>query len=279
MNETAKQKIGLVIESNDEYHSDTESISKSHLDTIATGSPRHYWHKYLNPQRVRQPPTPEMIMGTAVHTAVLEPDLFPSEVIQSPGFDRRTKAGRAEYEAFQAEHAGKIILDPDDYAICLAIRDAVYQHPVAAGLLRAPGKAEQSFYAIDPETGELIKCRPDYLHDSGELIVDLKTTKDASPAGFGRSAANLRYPVQTAWYNGVLDTLYGEHPQTWVFLAVEKEPPYAIGLYYVDEDVLERAKTAARRDLLAIAEFKRRNEWPDWGMEPQPLILPAWSKM
>lgn len=269
---------GLIEQTNDEYHSGP-GVSKSHLDTIATGSPRHYWHKYLNPQRVRQPPTPEMIMGTAVHTAVLEPDLFPSEVIQSPGFDRRTKIGKAEHEAFHKEHAGKIILDPDDYAICLAIRDAVYQHPVAAGLLRAPGKAEQSFYAIDPETGELIKCRPDYLHDSGELIVDLKTTKDASPAGFGRSAANLRYPVQTAWYNGVLDTLYGEHPETWVFLAVEKEPPYAIGLYYVEPEDIERARIAARRDLLTIAHHKRTGEWPDWGLNPMPLELPAWTKL
>jgi len=162
---------GLVEQTNDEYHRGP-GISKSHLDAIKSGSPRHYWYKYLNPDRERDQPTAAMVMGSAVHSAILEPDLFPSEVIESPEFDRRTKAGKAEYEAFQTANKGKIVLPPEDYATCLSIRDAVHQHPVAGGLMHG-GKAEQSFYAIDPETGELIKCRTDYMHDSGAMIVDL----------------------------------------------------------------------------------------------------------
>lgn len=269
--------VGLVACTNDEYHSGP-GISKSHLDTIAGASPKHYFWKYLHPDRERQEPTPAMIMGTAVHTAVLEPDLFPSEVIESPEFDRRSKVGRAEYEAFQLEHKGRIVLAPEDYATCLAIRDAVHMHPVAGGLLQG-GKAEQSFYAIDRETGELIKCRTDYLRDSGAMIVDLKTTDDASPAGFGKSAANFRYPIQTAWYNGVLDAAFGEHPQDWVFLAVEKKPPYAVGIYFMEPDIVARAEIAARRDFMKIVECKRSGEWPDYGIEPQPLVLPGWSKL
>lgn len=268
---------GLVQQTNDEYHSGP-GISKSHLDAIASASPRHYWHKYLNPNRERAEPTAAMVMGSAVHSAILEPDLFPSEVIEAPEFDRRTKVGKAEYEAFKAANAGRIILPPEDYATCLAIRDAVHTHPVAAGLLQG-GKAEQSFYAIDPETGELIKCRTDYLHDSGAMIVDVKTTEDASPAGFGKSSANFRYPIQTAWYNRVLDTCYGEHPETWVFLAVEKKPPYAIGLYFMEPELLERAAIAAQRDFMRIVEHRRSGEWPDYGIEPQPLVLPGWSKL
>lgn len=268
---------GLVIQTNDEYHAGP-GISKSHLDAINAGSPRHYWHKYLNPARERTSPTAAMIMGSAVHAAILEPDLFPSEVIEAPEFDRRTKVGKAEYEAFQQAHQGKIVLAPEDYATCLSIRDAVHTHPVAAGLLTG-GKAEQSFYAIDKETGELIKCRTDYLHDSGAMIVDVKTTEDASPNGFGKSSANFRYPVQTAWYNGVLDGCYGEHPENWVFLAVEKSPPFAIGLYFVEADLLERAQIAAQRDFMRIVTHRRSGEWPDYGMEPQPLILPGWGKL
>lgn len=268
---------GLVQQTNDEYHSGP-GISKSHLDAIASASPRHYWHKYLNPERERAEPTAAMVMGSAVHSAILEPDLFPSEVIESPEFDRRTKVGKAEYEAFKAANASKIILPPEDYATCLAIRDAVHTHPVAAGLLQG-GKAEQSFYAIDSETGELIKCRTDYLHDSGAMIVDVKTTEDASPDGFGKSSANFRYPVQTAWYNRVLDAAYGEHPANWVFLAVEKKPPYAIGIYFMEADLTERGAIAAQRDFMRIVEHKRKGEWPDYGIEPLPLTLPGWSKL
>lgn len=283
---------GLVIQTNDEYHAGP-GISKSHLDAINAGSPRHYWHKYLNPAREAEERTEAMIMGSAVHSAILEPDLFPSEFMAAPDEApprpsiRQVNAKKPSpatvnainfWKDFDAENVGRTVLRLNDFNICMSIRDAVHTHPVAAGLLTG-GKAEQSFYAIDSETGELIKCRTDYLHDSGAMIVDVKTTEDASPNGFGKSSANFRYPVQTAWYNGVLDSCYGEHPENWVFLAVEKSPPFAIGLYFVEADLLERAQIAAQRDFMRIVTHRRSGEWPDYGMEPQPLILPGWGKL
>lgn len=269
--------VGLVVQTNEEYHSGP-GISKSHLDAINGASPLHYWHKYLNPDREPEEPTPAKILGTAIHTAILEPDLVASTMIESPLFDRRTKVGKAEWEAFSAEHQGKIILSAEDYDSVIKIRDAVHRHPVAAGLLRG-GRAEQSFYAIEPETGELIKCRTDYMHDSGAMIVDVKSTEDASPVEFGKSSANYRYTVQPAWYHRVLDAAFGEHPQDWVFLAVEKKPPHAIGIYFVEPDQLERAHIAAQRDFEKIVACKRAGSWPDYGVEPRPLLLPGWSKL
>lgn len=284
--------LGLVECTNDAYHSGP-GISKSHLDAIANVSPLHYWAKYIDPNRVRAEPTAAMIMGAAVHSAVLEPDLFTTEYMTVPedAPKRATKAqlnakkpspdavASIEYwTAFEKANAGRIILDAEDFKTCLAVRDAVYRHPVARGLLNG-GKSEQSFYAIDPETGELMKCRTDYMHDSGAMIVDLKTTDDASPNGFGKSSANFRYPVQTSWYNGVLDAAFGEHPEDWVFLAVEKDPPYAVGIYFVEPDLLARAQIAARRDFMRIVEAKRSGQWPDYGMTPLPLALPGWSKL
>lgn len=268
--------LGLVVQSNDAYHSGP-GVSKSHLDTIAGKSPRHYWHKYINPDREPSESTPAMILGSAIHTAILEPDNLAAEYVANPGINRRTNAGKAEYEAFVAENAKKVVLEDEDFQTCLAVRDAVHSHPVAAGLLTG-GQAEQSFFAVDPETGELIKCRTDYMHDSGNMIVDLKSTEDASPNGFGKSAANFRYPVQTAWYNGVLDAAFGEHPQHWVFLAVEKKPPYAVGIYFMKPEDVARAAMAARRDFMRIVECRRSGYWPDYGAEALPLSLPGWWK-
>ena len=268
--------IGLVDCTNDQYHSGP-GISKSHLDTISGKSAKHYWQKYINPDRERTEPTAAMILGSAIHSAILEPDLFPREYVANPGIERRSNAGKAEYAAFEAEHKGKIILSDEDFQSCLAIRDAVHTHPLAAGLLKG-GKAEQSFYAIDSETGELIKCRTDYLHDSGAMIVDLKSTEDASPDGFAKSAANFRYPVQTAWYHDVMDEAFGEHPEHWVFMAVEKKPPFAIGLYFAQREDVARARLAARRDFMRIVEAKRSGFYPDYGTEALPLTLPAWWK-
>ena len=268
--------LGLVECSNDQYHSGP-GISKSHLDKVAGKSLKHYWHAYINPERERSEPTPAMAMGTAIHAAILEPDTFASTIAVNPGIDRRSNAGKAEYAAFLAESKGKTIITDEQALACYSVRDAVHQHPLASGLLTG-GKAEQSFYGIDAETGELIKCRTDYLPDNGSMIVDVKSTDDASPAGFGKSAANFRYPVQVAWYQRVMDAAFGEHPPHWVFLAFEKEPPYAIGVYFADPSDTARAALAAQRDFMRIVQAKRANVWPDYGTEALPLTLPTWWK-
>lgn len=268
---------GLVEIDNDAYHAGP-GISKSHLDSIAPDcgkTPLHYWHKYINPEREREEPTAAMVLGNAIHTAILEPDLLNEKVVAGLDIDRRSNANKAAWAEFEAANAGKTILKAEDYQTVLAVRDAVHRHPVAAPLLRG-GKAEQSFYATDPETGELIKCRTDWIADSGEFILDLKSTDDASPDGFARSAANFRYHVQQPWYQDILDILYGEHPPYWMFLAVEKKPPYAIGLYYLPPEALHLGGLLARRDLRRIVECKQSNLWTDHAIEAQELVLPGW---
>lgn len=270
---TPKQ-LGLVDCTNEEYHGGS-GISKSHLDKIGSKSPMHYWHRYLNPDREPDEPTPALVLGQAVHSIVLEPDTFEGAYAINPGIDRRSNAGKAEFAQFVAESAGKTIITDDQAQACYQIRDAVHRHPLAKGLLSA-GKAEQSFYAVDEETGELIKCRTDFLPDNGSMIVDVKSTDDASPSGFAKSSANYRYPVQTAWYQRVIKSYYGECPPHWVFLAFEKEPPYAIGVYFTQPEDVARAAIAAQRDFMRIVEHKRLDYWPDYGTEALPLNMPTW---
>lgn len=266
--------VGIVECTNDEYHAGP-GVSKSHLDCINASSPKHYWQKYLNPDREPVEKTPALVMGSALHKIILEPDLFEGAFVPNPGIERRSNAGKAEWAAFVAENAGKAILSDEDYQKCLAIRDAVHLHPVIGPLMQG-GVSEQSVYAIDSETGELVKCQIDKLLSN--LIVDVKSTLDASPAGFGKSAANYRYPHQTAWYQDVMDEAFGEHPDYWAFLAIEKEPPFAMGLYYPDPDQVRMAREANRRDFLRIVEHKRSGHWPDYATEALPLAMPGWWK-
>lgn len=279
---------GLVEQTNEEYHAHTASISKSHLDVVAK-SPLHYWDRYINPDREPEEPTPAMILGTATHTAVLEPDLFPSQYIVVPGdapkrptsVQLKAKNPSAEtllaidwWEGFERDNAGKTILAADDYQTCLAMRDAVHVHSAAGRLLQA-GRSEQSFYAIDNETGALIKCRPDFLRDDGGLV-DVKTTEDASPDGFAKSVANFRYYVQAPFYMDILERLYAEAPPYFIFIAVEKKRPFAVATYFVENDQLALGRARYMKDLRTIQNCKEANVWPGYSDQVEPLRLPKW---
>lgn len=274
--ETTAQQLGLVQMTNDEYHS-ARGYSSSHIKTVIDQSLLHFWHEYENPDREPEEPKDDFDVGTAIHTAVLEPDLLESTIVKAPPFNLRTKEGKTLRAEFAEEHKGKVILVPDQYDAVLKVRDRVQFHPVASGLLTG-GRSEQSFFTIDPETGELIKCRPDYLQASGFAMIDVKSTKDASPRAFAKDCANYHYDISVPWYFDVLKELYGETPQHFIFLAVEKEPPYAIGLYFQQPEDIQRARIAARYHFMRIVEAKRTNHWPDYGHDVQPLIMPVWAK-
>lgn len=260
---------------NDQYH-DADGISKSHLDAIANQSALHYWAKYIDPDRVRER-TEAMDIGQAAHFAILEPDLLATKVACQPDLDARTKEGKALRAQFQLENAGKLILKHEAYQGVIGLRDACMRNETTSGLLTR-GKSEQSYFAKDPDTGALIKCRTDWIYDNGEMIIDVKSAEDASPFGFGRAAGNYRYDLQAPWYMDVVHLATGVKPKNFVWIAFEKAPPFAIGVYYAAPEQIEAARTAARNDLVRILNHRKLNSWPDYSQEIRQLQLPAWVK-
>ena len=54
--------------------------------------------------------TPAMAFGSACHKYILEPDSFGSEYVLASSVDKRTKEGKAAWETFLSENAGKTIV-------------------------------------------------------------------------------------------------------------------------------------------------------------------------
>lgn len=263
---------------NEAYHANTARIGKSGLDLIAK-SPAHYWAKYLDPNREREEPTPALIFGTAVHSAILEPNNFEKLYLALPEINRRTSEGKAEYAALM-EHAkanGITFLTSDDRESCLRVRDAVHKHP-AARLLLSRGVAEDTLYWEDQQTGAHCKARPDFLSTNTGFVVDVKTTQDASATGFSKSSYGYRYHVQAAWYLDGHMAALGKPAEGFAFIAVEKEPPYAVSVYYVTSEFYELGKVTYLKNLNTYVECLSTNNWPGYSDDFQPLSLPAWAK-
>jgi exodeoxyribonuclease VIII len=257
------------------YHAHS-AISKSQLDQVAR-SPLHYWARYLDPNRVMPEPTAAMAIGSAVHTHVLELDQWDSRYVTAPdGIDRRTKAGKAEWEAFTTASTGRAVLAKADAEQVMRMGHAVFGHPAAAMLLGLPGKAETTHMWVDAATGLQCKCRPDWLTDDGRLIVDLKTTEDASARGFARSIAQWRYHVQAAWYLDGVQQATGTRPEQFLFICVEKKAPFACAVYAADAEMIAAGAQTAARDLEVLATCKAGDVWPGYSDQIEPISLPAW---
>lgn len=261
---------------NADYHRHS-AVSKSHLDQVAR-SPLHYWARYLDPNRVEPEPTPAMRLGTAVHTLTLEPDTWDARYITAPAVDRRTKEGKARWAEFEAEAAGRELISVEDRVIVSRMAEAVWKHPAAAMLLNIAGKAETTWMWDDDASGLQCKCRPDWLTDDHGLIVDLKTTEDASPAGFRKSIANWRYHVQASWYLDGIERATGTRPEQFIFICVEKKPPHAVAVYAADFDMIVAGAKQARLDLDTLADCKAANAWPGYSDQIEMISLPAWMR-
>lgn len=260
---------------NEAYHADTARIGKSGLDLIAR-SPAHYYARYLDPNREREKQTPALLMGSAVHAAVLEPQKFAELFAVEPEVNRRTNAGRDSLVAFEAANNGKTIITNEMFQEAVKIKNAVRKHPAAAVLLES-GVAEVVLQWNNTEFGVGCKMKPDFMSSTG-FIVDLKTTDDAGPNDFGKSVVNFRYDVQSAWYVDGYKAVYGEYPRGFAFIAVEKKPPYAVAVYYVPNPVFEMGRRKYMRDLETYARCLHSNTWPAYSNEIIELTLPAWAK-
>jgi len=262
---------------NTAYHAHP-AISKSHLDQVAR-SPLHYFAAFLDPARQPREATPAMTIGSAVHTHVLELDQWDARYVTAPeGIDRRTKMGKAEWEVFTTASTGRTVLTKGDADLVMRMGRSVFGHPAAAMLLGLPGKAETTHMWTDAATGLQCKCRPDWLTDDGRIMVDVKTTENASPREFARSIATWRYHVQAAWYLDGIEQSTGTRPEQFLFAVVEKKAPFACAVYAADAEMIAAGAKAAARDLEVLATCKAADAWPGYSDQIEPISLPAWMR-
>lgn len=259
---------------NREYHSKTSHVSKSGLDWV-NKSPLHYYANYLDPDREPRKNTAAQIIGSAVHKAILEPNDFSNEYMLAPEVNKRTTVGRDEYAEFEKRYSGKELISIEIYDTIMRMRDSVMRHPAAMSIL-SDGIAEQSLFWVDPLTGANCKCRPDWQTRS-RIIADVKSTEDASPEGFGRSAAKYRYHVQGALYLDGYESINYQKAEGFVFIAVEKTPPYAVALYFLRPQDYELGRLEYQANLRTYQQCVITNHWPGYNEQITNLQLPAYA--
>lgn len=263
--------------SNAEYHQHP-ALSRSALKYMER-SPYHFWYQYLSGKAGDPPPpTPAMAFGTAVHMAVLEPELFLETYAEAPSLPKTTKAGKDAWA--EAKATGKELLSKQDMQMIEEIHIALYNHPAAKRALTAPGINEATFIGECPITGLQLKCRPDRLLENG-VVIDLKTTQDASASAFSKACANLGYHIQAAFYIHVLHNITGTRPKGFAFLTVEKSAPYGVQLFRCSDSMLAHGHAQMMTQLEELKACKDKygteEPWPGYSEKTVLLDLPSWA--
>lgn len=257
-----------MIQIDNEKYFEIKALSKSGMDQLAK-SPAHYlaWLK----QKPEQ--TPAMELGSAIHCAILEPSKFVDDYSYT-NLDKRTK----DYKKLIEDHPKKIFLSEEKYSLVLGIKSAVQNHPTVKKLFsHKEGFREQGILWMDRDEKVNCKAKIDYFDMSG-VIVDLKTTEDASPSGFAQSIAKYNYHIQAAFY---LDGLreQGIDAHKFYFVAVEKSSPYAVGVYELNELDIKQARFEYKELAKKYKQCELENKWPSYSEEIQTINLPNWRRI
>jgi len=240
----------------------------STLKHMAT-SPKHYKHALESPKE----DSVAMLLGRATHTAVFEPKRFQLEfAVWSDS--RRTNAYKEFAEECEAQ--GRSVLKDDEYEAVMAIRDSVRGTPPVDELLEN-GRPEISLFWRNPQTGIECKGRLDWIAGRS-AILDLKTTTSVDEGWFSQQAWKLKYFHQAAMYReGFAVSSSRGIVLPFGIIAVEKKPPYACRLFWLEEESLERAHEEYLSWLEKVRDCTETGVWP--GPEPveSELSAPAWA--
>jgi hypothetical protein len=204
-------------------------------------------------------------LGIAGHMAVLEPEKFATAHIWT-GAVRRGK----EWEAFKASAGNEPIFTAEEAMTAKSIARAIQSNPIAQRYLQG-GESELSVLCELEKVQ--VKARIDYVSSA---IVEFKTTTDASPRMFGVQVAKLDYLGQCALYRDAHHAVTQKLLPV-VFIAAEKEAPWAVQTYRVPEELLLMGRAVYRPLLWKWAECRERNAWPAYADGELELRLPAWA--
>jgi hypothetical protein len=253
---------------NEDYHA-RPGVSASMLKSMAKG-----WRTFEAEHITKTAPrkeTPAMALGTAVHTALLEPDRFDSEYVICPAdcSDRRTKA----YKEWSATNSDKIALTIDDAKTIHAMCKAATKDEFAMQLLTADGHVEKSLEWTEND----VHCRMRFDKIAGPFCIDIKTCQDATPEAFAKTIASYRYDLQASHYLSGLTSNGIGWGMRFVFIAVETASPYRVRCYEMCDDDFDKANDDR---VSLLAEYRRRSESGDWSEVGEGVLtkvfLPNW---
>lgn len=281
------------------YHANRTHLSSTQIKIAKKSLKEFDW--YLRGEIVQEKKR-HFDFGNAFELALLDPEGFAKKVTimqdrewcmkvtgDNPDVKvpRSTNAYRSlRDEALMGRDADYQIMDhgPESYATIEAMLESCYADKVIQGLIRNT-EYQLSLFWTDEETGLGLKTRPDICKRKKNVVVNVKTIEDGSPAAFSKELAKYDYPLQAAIeITGCLQTGLMEQIDNYFWLVCEKKPPFNATIYEFDQQDMKLSMDELHYLLNKIKKAKDEGLHPGYSdrADNQYGILtaqiPAWYR-
>jgi hypothetical protein len=269
------------------YHADpceAPSLSSSIAHLLLRESPRKAWHSHprLN-GAFQEEQDAKFDLGTCVHAVLLEDDSSRIEVIdpeQYPSKNGSIPEGwtntniRAARDAARA--AGKTPLLKRHYGAVQAMVMAAKEFIAKSEISEYWFDAESEVTGICQDKGVWLRARFDRIAKSRRVIMDYKSTTDASPDTFSRQIIRMGHHRQDAFYRRVARILGSQKPE-FVFVAQSIEPPHECSLHGCDPALREIADAEIERAIGIWRDCMRTKVWPSYDGRIHWTVPTTWQ--
>ncbi len=208
--------------------------------------------------------TDDMILGSALGVAFLEPDTVRDRVICWRGGARRGK----EWTEFQAEHADKYILTEERYAHMAGMVASLRKHPAVKLWLDQIHAVEVA--AIGDINGLSMKGRADALTAGEGPILDLKKVRKGDARAISYAVKDYGYDIQGAVYRELFNR------DRFILITVEDFAPYDVVPYELSPAWLRRGEASVASLIEGVLYCQRTGVWPGRCDAVAQLEVPDW---
>jgi len=232
----------------DTYYQDYMYTTFSMFKILLDKSPLHF--KYYSENPIKE--SAAMRFGTAFHKYVLEGESFEKEYIVEPNIDKRTTLGKKTWLTFVQNNASKKWITEDNMKLIKEMYKVITNNK-HFNLMNNCLKEHIHLWE-NKSRDMLCKCRLDAVNFEKEYIIDIKTTRDASPKVFEDIIVKNKYHMQAAYY------LDGTELKDYYIFAIEKSPPYGMCIYKLDKSIIQEGRNEYVKGLAIMKEIKVRGE-------------------
>lgn len=258
-------------------------------------SPKDFIESYNSTKNIEQ--SEAMQLGTFVHAAILEPELFEKFVVK-PSYDLRTldglkdsirfynrlesysfdlsgieTKGRDELRSFNSmleERNRAYVIEESFREKIVKIRESLneYRDGLIPRILNSSLK-EVSMYCIEPMTGLDVKIRPDAINIEDNIgvnaVISVKTTSTKSFSEFISQCIELQYELSEAFYQDIASHITGRKFDTTIMIVAQTVEPFSVYPVVWEKDTIAFGRYRYDHNLGLIKECFENNYFPSIG--------------